>query len=222
MVNEKRAHCLVLPFPATGHINPMLQFSKRLEHKGVKVTLAITIHVFSKTINCSHSAASITVETISDGFDDGGFEQAASPDEYLTTFQRVGSKTLAEAVVRLRGAGTPVDCIVYDAHLPWSLNVARELGLAGAAFFTQSCAVDCIYWKVHDGELGVPPAAEPEILVPGLPPLQLSDLPSFISFPKSYPAFLELLVNQFSNVGGADWILCNTFHKLEEEVGDLF
>ncbi|KAJ6973568.1 hypothetical protein NC653_033794 [Populus alba x Populus x berolinensis] len=37
---EKRckADYLVLSFPAQGHINPMLQFSKRLEHKGVKVT----------------------------------------------------------------------------------------------------------------------------------------------------------------------------------------
>ncbi|KAL6978916.1 Hexosyltransferase [Sarracenia purpurea var. burkii] len=220
MLNEKRAHCLVLPYPATGHINPMLQFSKRLEHKGVKVTLAITTHVFNKTINGRHSAPSITVETISDGFDDGGIEQAASYEEYLTTFQRVGSKTLAEAVARLRGAGTPVDVIVYDSFLPWALDVAKELGLVGAVFFTQSCAVDCIYWKVHDGELSVPPAAETEILVQGLPPLQLSDLPSFVSVPRSYPALRELLVNQFSNVGEADWILCNTFHELEEEVMD--
>ncbi|KAL6978909.1 hypothetical protein U1Q18_020575 [Sarracenia purpurea var. burkii] len=200
----------------------MLQFSKRLEHKGVEVTLAITTHVFNKTINGRHSAASIAVETISDGFDDGGAQQASSHDEYLTTFRQVGSKKLAEAVARLRGAETPVDCIVYNALLPWSLDVARELGLAGATFFTQSCAVDCIYWKVHDEELGVPLAAETEILVPGLPPLQLFDLPSFVSVPKSYPALRHLLVNQFSNVGEADWILCNTFYKLEEEVGDLF
>jgi hypothetical protein len=41
------AHVLVLPFPTQGHINPMLQFSKRLASKGVKVTLATTVFIFN-------------------------------------------------------------------------------------------------------------------------------------------------------------------------------
>ncbi|KAB1223557.1 UDP-glycosyltransferase 74B1 [Morella rubra] len=45
-----RAHCLVLAFPSQGHINPMFEFSKRLEHKRVKVTL-VTTYFVSKTIH---------------------------------------------------------------------------------------------------------------------------------------------------------------------------
>jgi pathogen-inducible salicylic acid glucosyltransferase len=45
-----RAHCLVLTYPTQGHINPMLEFSKRLEHKGVKVTL-VTTYFISNTIH---------------------------------------------------------------------------------------------------------------------------------------------------------------------------
>jgi hypothetical protein len=44
MIKEKRAsesHVLVLPLPLQGHINPMLQFSKLLASKGLKVTLII-------------------------------------------------------------------------------------------------------------------------------------------------------------------------------------
>jgi hypothetical protein len=38
-----------LTFPSQGYINPMLEFSKRLEHKGLKVTLVVT-NFISKTI----------------------------------------------------------------------------------------------------------------------------------------------------------------------------
>ncbi|KAI4356270.1 hypothetical protein L6164_000303 [Bauhinia variegata] len=38
---QRQPHCLVLFFPAQGHINPMFQFSKRLKQKGVRVTLQV-------------------------------------------------------------------------------------------------------------------------------------------------------------------------------------
>ena len=36
---QTQPHILVLPYPIQGHINPMLQFSKRLASKGPRVTL---------------------------------------------------------------------------------------------------------------------------------------------------------------------------------------
>ncbi|KAI8016373.1 UDP-glycosyltransferase 74F2 [Camellia lanceoleosa] len=223
MGKPKRAqkpHCLVLPHPIQGHINPMLQFSKRLEHKGVKVTLAITQFIFNETMTGT-SSSSISVETISDGYDEGGPEAASGGfEEYLLRFQEVGSKTLAGLVVKFGNMGCPVDCIVYDAFLPWGLDVAREFGLVGAVFFTQSCAVDNIYYHVYNGHLKLPLTETTNIMVPGLPPLEISDMPSFVSVPQVYPPLLKLVVNQFANVGESDWVLCNTFHKLEEELVD--
>ncbi|KAH7864072.1 hypothetical protein Vadar_025386 [Vaccinium darrowii] len=214
------AHCLVLPFPIQGHINPMLQFSKRLEHKGVRVTLALTHFIFNKTKH-SHqsSASSITAETISDGYDG---EEAPSIEEYLTRFRCIGSETLTALVEKLRRSGQPVDCIIYDSFVPWALDVAKELGLVGAAFLTQSCAVCNVYYNVFSGGLEIPVTAAEEIRVPGLPPppLWVADLPSFVGVPESYPALLDVVVSQFANLGEADWVLGNTFHKLEEEVVD--
>jgi pathogen-inducible salicylic acid glucosyltransferase len=209
-----KAHCLVLSYPSQGHINPMLQFSKRLDNKGVRVTLVTTFSI-SKTIH--KDATSIALETISDGYDDGGIEQAESIQAYLDRFWRVGSQTLTQLLEKLSSSGSPVDCIVYDAFLPWALDVAKKFGLFGAVFFTMSCAVDNILYHVHKGALK-PPLSEPEILLPGLPPLEREDMPSFISDFGSYPAFFDMVVEQFSNIDKADWILCNTFYGLEQEV----
>ncbi|KAL7264062.1 hypothetical protein ACSBR1_002087 [Camellia fascicularis] len=65
------------------------------------------------------------------------------------------------------------------------------------------------------------PLTKPRILVPGLPSLDPSDMPSFVCVPRSYPTLLDLVVNQFSNAEEVDWVLCNTFYKLEEEVGEI-
>uniref|UniRef100_A0A5B6YHW8 Glycosyltransferase n=1 Tax=Davidia involucrata TaxID=16924 RepID=A0A5B6YHW8_DAVIN len=215
-----RAHCLVLPYPTQGHINPMLQFSKRLEHKGIRVTIAPTHFIF-KTSNWLH-AGSIKIDTISDGYDEGGIADAESIEAYLARFREVGSQTLTELVEKLRELGCPVDCIVYDAFLPWALDVANKFGLVGALFFTQSCAVDNIYYHVQQGLLKLP-LTGPQVLVPGILPLPLapSDMPSFIYLLGSYPAVFDLVVNnQFSNIDKADWVLCNTFYELEEQVVD--
>ncbi|KAB2602440.1 hypothetical protein D8674_003445 [Pyrus ussuriensis x Pyrus communis] len=214
---DYKAHCLVLPYPSQGHINPMLQFSKVLQHKGLKITLVTTHHVHS-TMHRSPST-SIAFETISDGYDDGGILQAETIEACLDSFQKVGTNTLIELLGKLSCSGNPVDCIVYDAFMPWPLDVDRKFGIVGAVFFTQSCAVDNIYYHVQQGLLKLPLPPDSEILLPGLPPLQPSDMPSFIHVFGSYPAFFKMVVDdQFSNVDKADWILCNTFYELEEEV----
>lgn len=45
-----------------------------------------------------------------------------------------------------------------------------------------------------------------------------AEFPSFIYQLGSYPAYYDLLVNQYANVDKADWIFCNTFDELEREV----
>lgn len=194
----------------------MLQFSKILDHKGVKVTLVTTRFIY-KTMHRSGSRG-IALETISDGYDEGGRAQAESVDAYLESFRKSGSKTFAELVEKLSSSELPVDCIVYDAFMPWPLDIAKKFGILGAAFLTQSCAVDTIYHHVKNGLLK-PPLPQSEISLPGLPPLEPSDLPSFVSDFGSYPAVYKLVVvEQFSNVDKADWVLCNSFYELEDQV----
>jgi pathogen-inducible salicylic acid glucosyltransferase len=210
------AHVLVLPYPTQGHINPMLQFSKRLASKGVKVTLATTVFIFNSMQ--PRSSESVQFDTISDGHDEGGFAQAESIHTYLARLEAIGSKTLADIVIKHKDTAHPIDCIIYDHFLPWALDVAKKLGLLGAAFFTQPCAVNFIYYHVHHGLLKLPISSTP-ISIPGLPLLELQDMPSFIYVSGSYPAYFEMVLSQFSNSDKADWALVNTFYELEVEVG---
>lgn len=86
-----------------------------------------------------------------------------------------------ELLERMSSSEYPVDCIVYDAFMAWSLDVAKKFGIFGAVFFTQSCAVGNIYYHAYKGLLKLPLANDDcEILIPGLQlPLEAVDLPSF-------------------------------------------
>ncbi|KAL7145657.1 hypothetical protein ABFS83_07G101000 [Erythranthe nasuta] len=214
---EHRVHILCVPYPSQGHVNPMLQFCKRLVSKGAKATFTIT-NFISKSIN--PKSDSVDIASISDGFDAGGFRQAESVSDYLHRMEIEGSRTLENLIKSYLDRNLPVDCIVYDAFLPWVLDVARRFGIAGACFFTQACAVNYVYYYVHRGLLDIPVATPPPVEIPGLPALELPDLPSFMHVSGSYPAYFEMVLNQFSNVDKADFVLVNTFYKLEEKVVD--
>ncbi|KAK7380588.1 hypothetical protein VNO78_33102 [Psophocarpus tetragonolobus] len=211
------AHCLVLPYPAQGHINPMLQFSKRLVQRGVKVTLVTVVSNWKKM--SSKNFTSIEVESISDGYDDGGPAAAESLEAYLDTFWKVGSKTFGALLQKLAESSHPPDCVIYDAFFPWGLDVAKKFGLLGATFFTQTCATNIIYFHVYKKWLEVP-LTQTEYILPGLPKLAAEDLPSFLNKYELCPGAYNLVMNQFTNIDKADWILANTFYELEKEVVD--
>lgn len=170
------AHILVIPYPSQGHINPMLQFCKRLVSKGLKATLAITTFISNSMKPVSDV---VGIDTISDGCDAAGFMQADSIHDYLNRFQVSGSKTLSDLIDKYKNSDFPVDCVVYDSFMTWALDVAKKHGLFAGCFFTQACAVNYVYYYAHRGMLELP-VTSPPVRIPGLPPLELRDLPSFI------------------------------------------
>ncbi|KAM0055951.1 putative N-hydroxythioamide S-beta-glucosyltransferase [Helianthus debilis subsp. tardiflorus] len=207
-------HVVVLPYPSQGHINPLLQFAKRLASKGLKATIATTHYTLS-----SITSPLVTVEPISDGFDDGGFAQVRSEELFLESFKINGSRTLTQLIKKHQATKNPITCVVYDSFLPWALDVAKENGILGGPFFTNSAAVTAIFSRIHGGELKLPVRLEDcPVVIPGVPPMNLEDLPSFLNAPESYPAYLRMKLNQFSNLDKADWIFSNTFQSLEHEV----
>ncbi|XP_030553252.1 UDP-glycosyltransferase 74F2-like isoform X1 [Rhodamnia argentea] len=212
-----RAHVLVLPYPAQGHINPMLQFSKRLVAKGLKATLVLTVHLAGSMH--ADPSSSIGLDTISDGHDLGLSAQAESSEAYQTSLRVVGSRTLAELIRKLDRSGQALYAVIYDGFLPWALDVAKQCAKLGVVFFTQTCAVNDIYYHVQRGLLPLPLSGT-SVEVPGLPPLEPSETPSFVYKLGSYPAFYDMAMNQFENVDDADFVLSDTFYELEKEVVD--
>ncbi|XP_059448202.1 mogroside IE synthase-like isoform X1 [Corylus avellana] len=209
----RETHILVIPYPVQGHINPMLQFSKRLASKGPRVTVITTTSI-SESMQALQES-SVNFETISDGSTEG--VKLGSIDEELKRFKLFVSQSLAELIERHKSSQHPPKLLVYDSVIPWALTLARQHGVDGAPFFTQSCGVNAIYYHAHKGAVGMPPEG-PSVSLPSLPSLEINDMPSFLCDSASYPALISLVMNQFSNFQEAKWLLFNSFDKLEDEV----
>ncbi|XP_060173763.1 UDP glycosyltransferase 9-like [Lycium barbarum] len=203
-----KAHVLLLPYPLQGHINPMVQFSKRLASRGVKVTL-VTIDNVSK--NMPKESGSIKIESIP-------HDEAPpqSVDESLEWYFNLISKNLGAIVEKLSNSEFPVKVLVFDSIGSWALDLAHQLGLKGAAFFTQPCSLSAIFYHM-DPETSKVPFDGSVVTLPSLPLLEKKDLPTFI-YDDLYPSLAKLIFSQNIHFKKADWLLFNTFDVLEKEV----
>ena len=213
---QAQPHILVLPYPIQGHINPMLQFSKRLASKGPRVTLVATTTI-SESVKAIASHT-INIEIISDGSTESKTFDTSDSDEYYENFRVTVSQSFTKLIETQKSSKHPPKFVVYDAVMPWALNIARGLGLDGAPFFTQSGAVNAIYYHGYKGTLKLP-LEEPTVSLPSMPLLGANDLPSFMADTGTYRALFRKILNQLSNIDEANWIFCNTFYELEDEVG---
>ncbi|XP_021614338.1 UDP-glycosyltransferase 74E2 [Manihot esculenta] len=207
-----RKHVLILPLPLQGHINPMLQFSKRLASKGLKVTLL----TFTGKPTTQGEDGLLSFESISNTSEESRMDMDA--DDYMKKLQDMVALKLPAIVAKHEESGFPVSCLIYDSFMPWALELARKIGISPAPFFTESCAVCAIYYALHEGKLKIPTDDEASVSLQGLPPLEAYDLPSFFYDLEKYQDVLSYLASQFLNIEEVDWIFCNTFDILEQEM----
>ncbi|KAM3236791.1 mogroside IE synthase [Capsicum annuum] len=217
---EKAHHIVVLADQGQGHINPMLQFSKRLASKGIKITVATTLSN-AKAMKAAFSDSMITFESIYDDCSEGGVVGPGGFKGFLDRFQASGSTNLTKFISDQVHTERPVKCLVYDANISWASNITTQLGIAGAAFFTQSCATAATYYPMYCEVYEKTPPSMPSFpVMTGLPKLRFPNLPSLGCSAGRYPPIIMHILGQFDNFEKADWVLFNSFDKLEEEVVD--
>ncbi|GLJ25443.1 hypothetical protein SUGI_0487180 [Cryptomeria japonica] len=224
-LGQQKPHVVVFPYPAQGHMNPLMEFAKRLVCRNVLVTFIATERIREQMKQAQEGAAAhvtsalqdIRIETISDGLSPD-CEKTKDVDMILDLLKKVGGLTFERVIERLNSQGDTVSCIVYDSFLDWVPDIANKFNVPSAFFWTQSCAVYSIYYHFYTGMVKAKDEAgkmRDVITIPGLPPLCQSDMPSFLQPSNTYPSLLKLVLNQFRPVSQATWILGNSFNELE-------
>ncbi|XP_057823103.2 UDP-glycosyltransferase 74D1 [Cryptomeria japonica] len=217
-----KGHVVVISYPATGHTNPMLQFSKNLASRGVIVTFVNFNLNHRKVIQARESLQrlklDIRFECIPDGLpeDDSTLDSNINPAVFKHMQDNMDGSGLERLIHRLHASGDtpPVCCIIYNSFLPWVRDVANKLNIPQALFWTQSAAVFSIYQHFQNGE-GLDCGRMPQnVIIPGLPELKLTDLPSaFMETTGSINYYLR----QLEVVKDASWVIANTVYELEPE-----
>ncbi|KAL8122234.1 hypothetical protein AgCh_018833 [Apium graveolens] len=211
-----KPHIMFVSYPLQGHMNPMIQFSKRLVSKGLKVTLVTTANL---EISSLAKTTSMNIEHVSVDEPSVRGDSSDIIDEFIALYEIGMTRSLPEVIEKQKANGSPVKILIYDALMPWVLDICHKQGIQGVVFCTHSSAVFAIYTHVCSRTLDIDSLGElSAVELPSLPVLGFKDLPSLVYDVGSYKGLSRLVVSQFLGMEKAECVLFNTFDKLEHEV----
>lgn len=226
---EQKPHFLLVTYPVQGHINPALQFAKRLLRAGARVTFPTTVSAYRKMEKGNSIPKGVTFTTFSDGCDDGDRRNVDGDGQsYFSVFRQRGSESLRELLEKSSAEGNRVTCLVYTLILPWAAEVARGLNVPSALLWIQPATVFDVYYYYFNEYNDVISECEKDpswcLKLPNLPfELKAHDLPSFLLPSNSYPntfALLPSFKEQMEELEKEEkaTILVNTFEALEADM----
>ncbi|PHT76248.1 7-deoxyloganetin glucosyltransferase [Capsicum annuum] len=234
-----KPHAVCIPYPAQGHINPMLKLAKILHHKGFHITFVNTEHnhkrfLKSRGPDSLQGLASFRFETIPDGLppcDPDATQDIASLCKSTTTTCLGPFK---ELLARLNNTSSsnvpPISCIVADGSMSFTLSAAQDLGIPQVFFRTVSACGLLGYMHYRDlVEKGYTPLKDESYLtngylditldwIPGMNGIRLRDLPSFVRTTNPEEYVIKFAIQEAERSKNACAMVLNTFEPLEREV----
>ncbi|CAI9763870.1 unnamed protein product [Fraxinus pennsylvanica] len=198
----EKPHVVCIPFPAQGHINPMLKLAKLLHQKGFHVTFVNTEFNHGRLLKSRgpdslKGLSSFRFETIPDGLP---ISDADATQDIPSLCESTTNTCLApfkDLLARLNDTVSsnvpPVSCIISDGVMSFTLEAAEELGIPEVLFWTTSACGFLAYTQYAKLiEKGYAPLKDASYLtngyldtiiadeIPGMEGIRLKDIPSFI------------------------------------------
>lgn len=133
-------HIVAIPFPAQGHVKPLMKLSLLVASRGIKVTFVNTEFI--------HSLIMATTTTLLEADELNRIKYVSLPDglcpdndrngvELMDSMERVTSAHLRDLVKEINTSTDedPVTCIIADLSVYWALQVAEQVGVLGIPFY---------------------------------------------------------------------------------------
>ena len=150
----EKPHAVCVPFPAQGHISPVLKLAKLLHHCGFHITFVNTEYNHKRLLKSRgpdslKGLPSFRFETIPDGLPDEPDHMDATQDvPSLCESTRTNCLPHFKSLISKLNYDTPdvppVTCIVSDSVMSFTLDAAEELGIPEVMFWTASpCGFTC-------------------------------------------------------------------------------
>ncbi|KAH9310623.1 hypothetical protein KI387_025658, partial [Taxus chinensis] len=208
-------HAVIIPYPAQGHINPLIRLSEKLAAQGIVITFVNTEVNHSRMMKARNNRHGISKDPsfnirfvqISDGLP-LEFNRTDNPDEAfnaLMTTARASAEDLIHNLT-IQGCEPPISCVIGSSFLPWTLNVAKKFELPWVAFWSQAVSVYVIYRHlsmiIDNGDF--PPKKQA-----GRSPLRHPDR-----------RLIKYRASQLPALEEAAWIIGNTVNELESQASD--
>ncbi|KAG6698998.1 hypothetical protein I3842_08G047800 [Carya illinoinensis] len=237
----EKPHAVCIPYPAQGHINPMMKLAKLLHYRGFHITFVNT-EFYNKPLlksrgpNSLDGLPSFRFTTIPDGLPESDAEATqdvpslceSTKKHCLTPFRNLLRKLNDTTSTNV----PPVSCIVSDGSMSFTLDAAAELGVPEVLFWTTSA---CVSWATLNITVSwrkvLTPLKDASFLtdgyldmvidwIPGMKGIRFRDLPSFIRTTDPDEIMLNFAMVEAERARKASALIFNTFEPLEQEVLD--
>uniref|UniRef100_A0AAU7YSK0 7-deoxyloganetin glucosyltransferase n=1 Tax=Eucommia ulmoides TaxID=4392 RepID=A0AAU7YSK0_EUCUL len=236
---ERQPHAVCVPYPAQGHITPMLRLAKILHHKGFHITFVNTDFNHQRLLrsrgpNSLDGLPSFRFRTISDGLPPSDPDATqdipalcdSTSKHCLAPFRELLTKINVDAA---ESGGPPVTVIVSDVIMSFTLDAAEELGVPEFLLWTASASSFLGYMHYrHLIEKRLTPFKDDSYFtngyldtiidwIPGMKSPRLKDLPTFIRTTNPDDIMIKFVLRETHRATRAAGIIVNTFHELERD-----
>ncbi|MCD9638445.1 hypothetical protein HAX54_022441 [Datura stramonium] len=235
-----KPHAICIPFPAQGHINPMLKLAKLLHVRGFHITYVNTEFnhrrlIKSRGPNSLVGLPSFRFEFIPDGLPPSNEDATQDVPSLCEACKKSCLAPFKDLVTRLNDNSNfpPVTCIVSDAAMSFTLQVSQELGIPNVAFWTASgCSLWAFLQYPKLVEKGYFPLKDESYLtngyldtiidwIPRMEGIRLKNLPSFITTTVDEPSYIVIkyvMEEILDKILKFSALILNTFDTLEGDV----
>ncbi|CAN6466805.1 unnamed protein product [Victoria cruziana] len=235
-----KPHAVCIPYPAQGHITPMMQLAKLLHSKGFHITFVNTEYNHERSIrsrgpDAVKSLKDFGFESIPDGLPPSDPDRTQDIPALCDSITRNFHAPFLRLLEKLNesaahGSRPPVTCIVSDGAMSFTHKAARMLGLPIVLLWTTSACGFWAYFHYLDLiERGYTPLKDESQLqdgylntridwMEGMQGILLKDMPSFIRTLDRDDIMLNFCNNESRAVLKADALILNTLEELEHEV----
>lgn len=146
-------HILAIPYPAQGHVIPLIELVLCLSKHGFKITFVNTDFIHKRVVNAfsveDYAGKMINFVSMPDGMEP--WEDRNDLGRLTETMTRVMPGKLEELIEEKKGLDDDeITCVVADENMGWALEIAENLGIKRAAFWPAAAATLGLLFRIQE------------------------------------------------------------------------
>ncbi|CAK9179139.1 unnamed protein product [Ilex paraguariensis] len=241
LVGTQKPHAVLVPYPAQGHVNPLMRLAKLLHSRGFHITFVNTEFNHNRLIKSNgpesvEGVPDFKFETIPDGMPPSTRDATQDVPQLCYSTRKNCLVPFKELLGKLNSSSDipPVTCIISDGVMSFGVKAGEDMGIPEVQFWTASACSFMGY--LHYRELikrGIFPFKDdtyntdgtldsPIDWIPGMRDIRFRDLPSFFRTTDPNDIMFDFMGEEAHNCLNASAIIFNTFDALEREVLEGF